>query len=100
VLTLQAGSHREGSGASAGPVSTISAGQTGHSDFDAALGGTWPGVEFYSTVAQLVPALIAGFALYAHYTDTPAARRIVYVATFASIAVLFTCLGVLWGPFP
>jgi hypothetical protein len=57
-----------------------------------ALGGTWPGVEFYSTVAQLVPALIAGFALYAHYTDTPAARRVVYVATFASIAVLFTCL--------
>ena len=30
VLTLQAGSHREGSGASPGPVSTISAGQTGH----------------------------------------------------------------------
>jgi hypothetical protein len=30
VLTLQAGSHREGSGASPGPVSTMSAGQTGH----------------------------------------------------------------------
>ncbi len=30
VLTLQAGSRREGSGASLGPVSTILAGQTGH----------------------------------------------------------------------
>ena len=40
VLTLQAGSHREGSAASPGPVSTISAGRTDISDFDAALVST------------------------------------------------------------
>jgi hypothetical protein len=63
VLTLRAGSQREGSAASPGPVSTISAGQTDISDFDAALGermrGSRPSVPPHANRLHVPQALVS-----------------------------------------
>ena len=56
-------------------------------------------MEFYSTVAQLIPVYLVGLALVGRHVQFTALRWTLVVMTVLSSVVLMLCLGVLQGAY-